>query len=74
LEKHLLIIATLDTKGREAGYAKECVQRLEVHPVLMDVGILGDPLVPPDIPKNQVAERSLQDSCLKREDFMGFLD
>jgi len=58
LERYLLIIATLDTKGREAAYVKDCTQRLGIHPVLMDVGILGEPLVPPDIPNKKVIETS----------------
>jgi len=58
LVKYLLIIATLDTKGREAAYVKDCTQRLGVHPILMDVGILGEPLAPPDIAKREVVEAS----------------
>ena len=58
MEKHLLIIATLDTKGREAAYVKDCTQRLGIRPVLMDVGILGEPLAPPEITKKQVVEAS----------------
>ena len=61
MERHLLIIATLDTKGREAAYVKECIERLGIHPVLMDVGILGEPLVPPDIPNKEVVENSGHD-------------
>ena len=56
MEKELLIIATLDTKGREVAYVKECVQRLHIHPILMDVGTLGDPLTPPDITRVEVVE------------------
>ena len=54
MEKQLLIIATLDTKGREAAYVKNCVQKLGVHPILMDVGILGEPLTHPDITRVEV--------------------
>jgi uncharacterized protein (UPF0261 family) len=56
LKKQLLIIATLDTKGREAAYVKDCVQRLGIHPILMDVGTLGDPLTHPDITRVEVVE------------------
>jgi len=56
MKKHLLIIATLDTKGREAAYIKGCVKKLGVQPILMDVGILGEPLTPPDIHRNEVLE------------------
>ena len=56
MKKHLLIVATLDTKGREAAYIKGDVQRLGIQPRLMDVGILGEPLTPPDINRKEVLE------------------
>jgi len=54
MKKQLLIIATLDTKGREAAYVKDCVQKLGIHPMLMDVGTLGKPLTPPDMTREEV--------------------
>jgi len=56
MEKQLLIIATLDTKGREAAYVKDCVKRFGIHPILMDVGTLGEPLTNPDITRAEVVE------------------
>jgi len=56
MKKQLLIIATLDTKGREAAYVKAGVQRLGIHPILMDVGTLGEPLTIPDVPRVEVIE------------------
>jgi uncharacterized protein (UPF0261 family) len=56
MKKHLLIIATLDTKGKEAACIKGHVQRLGIQPVLMDLGILGEPQTPPDIHRNEVLE------------------
>jgi uncharacterized protein (UPF0261 family) len=56
MKKYLLIIATLDTKGREAAYVKDCVQTLGIHPILMDVGTLGEPLTHPDITRGEVVE------------------
>ena len=55
MKKHLLIVATLDTKGREVAYVKDCVQRLGIHPMIMDVGTLGEPLTQPDITRFEVA-------------------
>jgi len=54
MKKYLLIIATLDTKGKEAAYVKECVQSRGFHPVLMDVGTLKEPLIPPDIKREEL--------------------
>jgi len=56
LEKHLLIIATLDTKGQEAAYVTDCVQELGIKPLVMDVGTLGDPLFNPDVKRADLAE------------------
>lgn len=56
MKKQLLIIATLDTKGKEAAYVKKCVEKLGVYPILMDVGTLGEPLVRPDIPRDDILE------------------
>jgi uncharacterized protein (UPF0261 family) len=56
MKKQLLIIATLDTKGREAAYIKDCVRRPNIHPILMDVGSLGEPLTHPDITRIEVVE------------------
>jgi uncharacterized protein (UPF0261 family) len=54
MKKQLLIIATLDTKGKEAAYVKDCVQKLGIHPMLMDVGTLGEPLTLPDMTREEV--------------------
>jgi uncharacterized protein (UPF0261 family) len=54
LKKNLLIIATLDTKGREAAYVRDCVRERGIVPILMDVGTLGNPLVSPDITCEEV--------------------
>jgi uncharacterized protein (UPF0261 family) len=56
MRKQLLIVTTLDTKGREAAYVRDCVQRLGIHPILMDVGTLGEPLTHPDITRAEVVE------------------
>jgi uncharacterized protein (UPF0261 family) len=56
MKKQLLIITTLDTKGREAAYVKDCVQSRGIHPLLMDVGTLGEPLTLPDIPRGEVVK------------------
>lgn len=55
MDKKLLIVATLDTKGREARYVRDCVYNLGVSPILMDIGTLGDPLFNPDFFKEDLA-------------------
>ena len=56
MEKCLLLIATLDTKGREAEYVRDCARTLGVNVILMDIGILGHAPVIPDITKLDLAE------------------
>jgi uncharacterized protein (UPF0261 family) len=56
MKKQLLIMTTLDTKGREAAYVKDCAKKLGIHPIVMDVGTLGEPLTHPDITRVEVVE------------------
>ncbi len=55
-KKSLLIITTLDTKGREAAYVKDCVEHYGIQPILMDVGILHSAQTTPDITRYELAE------------------
>jgi uncharacterized protein (UPF0261 family) len=54
-KKRLLIIATLDTKGREAAYIRECAEQRGVKTMLVDVGTLRPPKVPPDLTRDDLA-------------------
>lgn len=54
MKRSLLIVATLDTKGREAAFVRDCVREKGTDTLLMDVGTLGPPLVSPDIPSEEV--------------------
>jgi uncharacterized protein (UPF0261 family) len=73
LGKNLLIVATLDTKGREASYVKDCVRKLGITPLVMDVGTLGDPLEAPDITRTELAELAGYhlDQFIKKKDRAG---
>lgn len=48
--KTILLIGTLDTKGREYGYVRDLIAARGHRAILLDVGVLGDPVVEPDIP------------------------
>ncbi len=56
MHKRLLIITTLDTKGKEADYVRQRVQERGIASVVMDVGTLDEPLTRPDITSSEVAE------------------
>ena len=56
MQKRLLIIATLDTKGRETEFVRDCAQGLGVHPITMDIGTLEKPPFIPDITRDDLAQ------------------
>ncbi len=54
----VLIVATLDTKGPEVAYLRDRVQDLGHATLVIDSGILGEPVgIVPDISHAEVAER-----------------
>ncbi len=54
----ILVIGTLDTKGDEVGFLKEQIERRGHRTVVMDIGILGHPDLPADIPRQEVVRAS----------------
>ena len=57
MTKSVLIIATCDTKGPEAAYLRDGLNRLGIKTIVIDTGILGEPLeIVPDITHSQLAE------------------
>ncbi len=51
----VVLVGTLDTKGREYEYLRERCRAEGVDVVLVDAGVLGEPLVPPDVSRQEVA-------------------
>jgi len=54
--KTIVVMATLDTKGLEAQYLGEHVQRLGHKPLLIDTGVVGSPKTKADITREEVAQ------------------
>jgi len=52
----VLIVATLDTKGYEAIFLKDEIERNGCKAIIMDIGILESTPVKPDISRDEVAE------------------
>jgi len=50
----VLLLATLDTKGREADFVRDTLRALGVEVALVDTGCLGHPEVAADIPREDV--------------------
>ena len=51
----VVLIGTLDTKGTEYGYLRDCARDAGATVVLIDVGVLGGSEVEPDIPAEAIA-------------------
>jgi uncharacterized protein (UPF0261 family) len=51
----VVLVGTLDTKGVEYGYLRDRIREHGVDVVLVDAGIVGDPLVAPDVTREEVA-------------------
>lgn len=54
--KTVVLLGTLDTKGREYEYAMDCLREAGVQPIMVDFGVLADPGFKPAISAQQVAE------------------
>ncbi|UQW99888.1 Tm-1-like ATP-binding domain-containing protein [Streptomyces sp. RerS4] len=51
----VVLVGTLDTKGVEYGWLRERLLRTGVEVVLVDTGIMGEPRVAADVPREAVA-------------------
>ena len=56
LEKTIVIISTLDTKGSEAAFLKNLIQERGHQVILLDINTGGEPSIPPDISAKEVAK------------------
>jgi uncharacterized protein (UPF0261 family) len=54
--KTIVVLATLDTKGREASYLREQIELMGDRALIVDVGVVGKPAAPADISREEVAE------------------
>ncbi|WP_128906095.1 Tm-1-like ATP-binding domain-containing protein [Halorubrum amylolyticum] len=52
----VVIVGTLDTKGEEIGFARDVLAAQGVGVTLVDVGVMGDPEIGPDISAAEAAE------------------
>jgi uncharacterized protein (UPF0261 family) len=54
----IAIVATLDTKGEEVKYLKHLIEKDNCASIVIDVGTLNPPAVPPDVTRETVALRA----------------
>ena len=55
-DKTIIVLATLDTKGQEAHYLREQIQKFGDRAFIIDVGVVGEPATEADISREAVAE------------------
>jgi uncharacterized protein (UPF0261 family) len=51
----VVLVGTLDTKGHEYGFVRDRLREAGLDVVLVDAGVLGEPLIEPDVPREEVA-------------------
>ena len=51
----VVLVGTLDTKGAEYGYVRDRLRAAGCEVILVDAGVLGEPLITPDISRAEVA-------------------
>ena len=54
----VVLIGTLDTKGRELGFAREILRGQGIEALVVDVGSLGPATIKPDVPRDEVLRRA----------------
>ena len=55
MPKTILILATLDTKEDEALFVKQRIEQRGHRTIVVDAGVLRDPQIEPDVPREAVA-------------------
>ena len=53
--KTVVILSTLDTKGRETAYLRDQVESLGGRALLFDIGVVGTPGVKADVTREEIA-------------------
>jgi len=56
MSKTVLLIGTLDTKGREYAFVRDLIRARGLETFVLDAGVLGEPVFTPDSPASRTAE------------------
>ena len=56
MQKTILLIGTLDTKGEEYAYVRDLIEERGHRVLVMDAGVMGEPAFVPDVRADEVAE------------------
>lgn len=55
MNKTVIILGCMDSKGEEYGYIKRHIEKTGLKTILIDVGVIGEPVIKPDISNIEVA-------------------
>jgi uncharacterized protein (UPF0261 family) len=56
MSKTVVLVGSLDTKGREYAFIKELIEKQNVETLVVDFGVQGKPAIKPDIGRSKVAK------------------
>jgi uncharacterized protein (UPF0261 family) len=62
----VLLLGTLDTKGHEYGFVRDVIHARGHRTLLVDLGVLGNPLIAPDVAADDVARAGGSDLATLR--------
>jgi uncharacterized protein (UPF0261 family) len=55
MTKTVVLVGALDTKGAEFAYVKDLIEQQGLNTLVVDFGVLGAPLFPPDVGRDEVS-------------------
>ena len=70
MKKKIAIVGALDTKGLEFEFLQKQIELRGLSTLLIDIGVLGDPYMEPDISRGRVAQaggKSIEELVAKRD-------
>ena len=56
MTRTIVVIGALDTKGNDFAFVKAAIEEAGHNALVIDVGVIGEPGLEPDIPASRVAE------------------
>jgi len=56
MTKTVALLGALDTKGVEYGFVKQCIEARGLRTLVIDTGVLGEPRIAVDVPREAVAQ------------------
>ncbi len=56
MTKTVVIVGSLDTKGQEFKFIKELIEQAGLKTLVVDFGVMGEPVFAPDIERNEVVQ------------------